>query len=884
MGTQNLNNYYFNRLDVKLNYSSYYDFFLASDEKDFNREVVYSNNIIGYNNGCVLPVWIDLNVTGLTSGCSTAPTLTCDSQTGTPQVILSQNSWCSATTTCECPYTGTSSGNSAYTVYNINLTGIDNGLFTGMTSAATISLYEDIPTDTTFCAQTYDKRFKMHQVTASTYTNHSTSYSDLTPPKSAHTSYIINSSADTSGYYQELNGGFYQGFWKLYGYPYEILPTRPACGWTMETFLKLRATGSSTPNSASTCFSTNKNMCVTYPVGSISGGSAVGCGQWTVPGSTTCSTTNGLDTFKFTQGTSRDLVLPNVLTIGKSYEVIFDISDYSSGSIMPALGSLTSGLELFSGDGQQRSSKILADGEDFIMRIGSGAELTISDIKVREHTTLNDIYPNNSGFFFYQGTRAENKFWKTFSGETGCTSFSGYCEETGLSGDSCSLNVSSGVTGFTAVHELDCCNDPITAHTLGPTILTGKTSRCNTSAHTLPVSAITDTWSNAFGVRITPDFKIGYRALRFTGSCVTTGTSTDCNTGGTFNCGYDIEEKYSDLICPPIIKSGTCEDTWMHVAVVYEREFCLSGCNVFNMGGTYDLLYTPSVYWYERYADDTIKRCQNEDPLIPEDAYYDLECSGVTNGYLSSTANTTYGKWLSQKELREGTLTFYVNGRRVMKVDSFEEIIPRALNTHRDLQVGVPFNMSWGGGSQGLYENMTYSGLSGTGCSKTPPYQVDPNDLGLLIEKNFAGTWMGGISQFRYYIEPLQADAVYHNFLVNKDRYSLIDCDHKKNCSSKGCNHPQVLYLREGDSLDIKTIFGENVDNVYVSTEGENVKFKAAVQNNVVSVTYKKNGEVVQLPFILRSDDSLEISILKDIPAVIDNLNATITLIGNLIK
>ena len=142
MGTQNLNNYYFNRLDVKLNYSAYYDFFLASDENDFNREVVYSDNIIGYDDGCVLPVWIDLNVTGTTSGCSTAPILTCDSQTGTPQVILSQNYWCSATTTCECPYTGTSSGNSAYTIYNINLTGIDNGLFTGMTSAQTISIYE----------------------------------------------------------------------------------------------------------------------------------------------------------------------------------------------------------------------------------------------------------------------------------------------------------------------------------------------------------------------------------------------------------------------------------------------------------------------------------------------------------------------------------------------------------------------------------------------------------------------------------------------------------------------------------------------------------------------------------------------------------------------
>ena len=49
MGPQNLNNYYFNKLDAKLDYTSYYDFFLVSDERDFNREVVYSKNIIGYN-------------------------------------------------------------------------------------------------------------------------------------------------------------------------------------------------------------------------------------------------------------------------------------------------------------------------------------------------------------------------------------------------------------------------------------------------------------------------------------------------------------------------------------------------------------------------------------------------------------------------------------------------------------------------------------------------------------------------------------------------------------------------------------------------------------------------------------------------------------------
>ena len=46
MGTQNLNNYYFNKLDARLDYSSYYDIFLASDERDYNREVIFSPYLI----------------------------------------------------------------------------------------------------------------------------------------------------------------------------------------------------------------------------------------------------------------------------------------------------------------------------------------------------------------------------------------------------------------------------------------------------------------------------------------------------------------------------------------------------------------------------------------------------------------------------------------------------------------------------------------------------------------------------------------------------------------------------------------------------------------------------------------------------------------------
>ena len=955
MGTQNLLNYYFNKLDAKLNYSSYYDFYLASDEKNFNREVMYSKNIIGYDDGNVLPVWIDLNLSG---DCTTQPTLTgvCSPpgtagaqgsiknvSTGTPQTILSKNYWPLAYTDCECPFTdatyiavdkgvsggtddtinivpnliesgsltqvtnidgftavtsasswtewsfggaylgdstdgglqfanyysysagnetylgylpdvypfppptmtgttlsasviglpilsatgsissygfisctngqgdftgGTYGSNPSYTavqvtlsgwsnvgtacgdgsnnmpatsgdptptsttnattptvgwftgnslsafttfytgtcsapitpgffsVPNINLTGIDNGLLTTMTTGQTIQLYDTLSTADEFEPLKFDKRLKLNQVSASTFSLNNIAYT-------------LSSATDNTGYYQELNGGFYQGFYKLHGYPYQVLPDRPDRGWTVETFLKIRATGGTTPDSASTCFSTIKNVCDTEP------------------------------------------------------------------------------------------------GVRF---------------------TLNDVYPNNSGFFYYIGTRAENKFHSEHKFETGCTSES-----------------------FS-----NCCSQTVLGHTIGPAsastqpIDTATGGTANTMVFT---SSTTDAYSNNFGLRLTPDFKLGYRVLRYTGSCITTGYTTDCTTGTTFECGYAVEEKYSDVICPSIINSGTCEDTWIHVAAVFERDFPLlsgSSCDVdYNFGGLFDLTYIfPGVLNH-----NVARRCNNvfdEMPLIPEDGYYDFDCSsisGLTKDDCCYSAGTPFGVWLAHDEYRRGVLTLYVNGRRVLKIDGFEEIIPRTLNQHRDLQVGVPYNMSWGGGSQGLYETVTFGS---TGCTGAPPYVQPAKDVGLLIEKNFAGTFMGGISQLRYYLKPLYADAIYHNFLVNKDRYSLIDCDFQKNCTSKSCNNSQVLYLTEGDSFDIKAVFGISANNLYFETTCcEPVKFNAYTQDNVSKVKFYKNGEEVTMPFYAKNEtdttgykDTLEIVITK-----MDNTkNAIVTLLGNTYK
>ena len=117
---------------------------------------------------------------------------------------------------------------------------------------------------------------------------------------------------------------------------------------------------------------------------------------------------------------------------------------------------------------------------------------------------------NNGGFFFYKGIRAEDK----------------YQNRGGLSADS-QLDYLSACTTLTGI--TGCCNTEEKA-----VKLTNQNKSPNPEY---------DVYSNAFGVRLTDDMRLGYRTIRYTGECVTTGET--CNTGSTFNCDYVIEESLS---------------------------------------------------------------------------------------------------------------------------------------------------------------------------------------------------------------------------------------------------------------------------------------------------------------------------------------------------
>jgi hypothetical protein len=135
-----------------------------------------------------------------------------------------------------------------------------------------------------------------------------------------------------------------------------------------------------------------------------------------------------------------------------------------------------------------------------------------------------------------------------------------------------------------------------------------------------------------------------------------------------------------------------------------------------------------------------------------------------------------------------GRLKIYVNGKPIYVLENFEEVIPRGLNTDKERQLAVPFNISWGGGTQGLHENLTFSSCTGLTDNYIQDPELFPNNIlsattlsgistNILLEQNFGGTFEGGISQFRMYVEPLSGDEIKHNFDLLRDKFRMFDPD-----------------------------------------------------------------------------------------------------------
>lgn len=548
----NIKNFNFNKVNLKLSNNDYWDFYLANDE---------SSSYI-FDGNCTV-VWYNFDNPLIYSGNS----------------IFSLVTW-------------TGASNSGVYTENFGLTGVDNGSLTFLNDPndPTNQNLIDALTGGTLEILSGETRLILNQVTGTT----------------GLFTYDISLLEDNGYFYTNLCGGFYQGFFKLEGYDYQVLPTRVNQSWSAEFWLK------------------PQNIC-------------------------------------------------------------------SNGN------------------------------------------------------TLNDLRPENKGYFFYMGTRSENKFWNQFHGNnTGCTS--GCSQPIG-----CVEQLTSGCTTIKEINYSILDND---------------------SGLNIPLSP-----PRVDIEEIKNQFLIYGRGGRSVSRCGGPNDGLGRDTVNTFNRDEDriftsqIRETLVNNENPFLIygrggRGGRCAGP--NDGLGRETVSTFSG---FTKPETFintqiDLMDNSLGFKINDDGTLSIKflskaLCNNEvlviektsdKPIINNNEWNYVVIKFVTN-YLDDCE-------LKLNNQRIGDYYIYVNSKLVTVFKDIPEIMFKAIDDYKEKQLGVPFNISVGGGSQGLVESQTFDG-------------PDIDDRNLLIEEHFAGTFIGGLADFKFNVCNLDYKSIKNNFLNNKEKFNI---------------------------------------------------------------------------------------------------------------
>jgi hypothetical protein len=103
-------------------------------------------------------------------------------------------------------------------------------------------------------------------------------------------------------------------------------------------------------------------------------------------------------------------------------------------------------------------------------------------------------------------------------------------------------------------------------------------------------------------------------------------------------------------------------------------------------------------------------------------------------------------------------IMFYVNGKLVYITRELPSLDLKALNELYEKQEGVPYNISLGGGTQGLAETIQ------------PNYMLNPTRV-YPLEKAFAGSFIGYLRSFKMYNCFMEQMIIENNYKYEKNQY-----------------------------------------------------------------------------------------------------------------
>lgn len=415
--------------------------------------------------------------------------------------------------------------------------------------------------------------------------------------------------------------------------------------------------------------------------------------------------------------------------------------------------------------------------------LGSGWNLEFVINKedfVNEKRTMNDVYPENKGIFFYIGTRAENKWWIKYLTDHDFD----WCKKTGFAdeyvektyNDDIHLNddyfkalievyESEGYFGDNYIVEQENTNESAFESDYA------KEKPCNICA-----DYVTDGYYEEEMV-IDEDMKLD------------TDTGYDMYQPNIVRKKTDNKFLIFDRTC-----DGQTADKWdeenTEVILEYIKKpeignyFRLfhHGCDGYDVNKVKKVLEKENkrynvlkdlyrnAFALQIKDDGTIGYKYLVKDCDKEEENYKIESEFTTNSVINEKEWYTVNVKIQPLRHRDKSddiclspnsfldtmqIMIYVNGKLVLVSRELPIFNFKLLDDLEEKQEGVPFNISLGGGTQGLAEVVYLNYL------KLPEYI-------LPLEKEFGGSFIGWIKSFKFYTCPLNYYEIQQNYNFNK--------------------------------------------------------------------------------------------------------------------
>ena len=324
-----------------------------------------------------------------------------------------------------------------------------------------------------------------------------------------------------------------------------------------------------------------------------------------------------------------------------------------------------------------------------------------SDYEKNSGKTLNDEYPDNEGIFFYIGTRAENKFVEYYGVD--------------LSEFPLRNKEKTGETTYPVVEtnagHVATSNDEKDIETDNAYLIYDRTCEGYT----------TDTWKQGDKIIIRDNRNYTDENLYPIMNRTCTGQTTDTLDRYIEENRIGKSNKYN-------VKKD-----------IYSNAFALKITDDGSIGYKYLIKDCDSEKGYSVKEETGFK-----DTVV----YNQWNVVNIVFKILNGTTDDC-GIPLGQRKMK---MFIYVNGYLKFVSQELPEFNFVQLNDYCDKQEGVAYNLSIGGGNQGLIESVWYN-------------KYDGSEHIFPIEANFAGSFIGDIASFKFYNCQLQYTEILNNYL-----------------------------------------------------------------------------------------------------------------------